>query len=164
MVFMGCGASLLEGKSRSLLSMQLCAKYIATSSPLQCRKIKESNSLRVKGLLYSYLLFACLPSRIRTPNWHLKTIYRLISRCRGAGYRVNVDWLCALQVFSVDCGQCYCTVPDRLLRKRGTECSTNAPRKIPPHTAQTSRWSEFHPTTCRKLLYPPLLLLPPFMC
>lgn len=113
----------------------------------------------MKCPLYSYLLFACLPSKVGC-------ICSLTFMCRGPGYKVkecNVDWLCALQVFSVDCGQCYCTVPDRLLRKRGTECSTNAPRKIPPHTTQTSGWSEcmiLHPTTRYILLssFPPLCI------
>ena len=70
-------ASLPEGKSRGLGLVQLCAKYRlvnTTSSPYHLyRKINEAASLKVKGPLYNCLLIACLPSRSRTLNWHLKS-------------------------------------------------------------------------------------------
>ena len=65
-------ASLLEGKSRGLGFVQLCAKYrlvSATSSPYHYyRKVKEAAPLKVKGPLYSCLLIARLPSGSRTLN------------------------------------------------------------------------------------------------
>ena len=73
-------ASLLEGKSWCLHSVQLCAECrrgSATSSPYhQCWKIKKLLLLTVKCLLYSCLLIPHLPFRSRTLNhlYHLKTL------------------------------------------------------------------------------------------
>ena len=82
-VFFSWGmGSLPEGKCWGLCLTQLCAKYrlvSATRSPYHlCSKIKEAASLKVKGLLYSCLLMVHLPSRSRTLNWHLETIYTVV--------------------------------------------------------------------------------------
>ena len=65
-------ASLLEGKSRGLCLVQLCALH-------EVHK-RSCFSLKVKGPLYSCLLIAHLPSGSRTLKWHLETIYNPNSR------------------------------------------------------------------------------------
>ena len=77
MVFMGCGFT--SGGQESVFSAAVCkiqeSKHYIESLP-SVPKDKQASSLKVKGPLYSCLLITHLPSRSRTLNWHLETIYR----------------------------------------------------------------------------------------
>ena len=96
MVFMGHGfswdmASLPEGKSRGLhvFSATVCkiqtSKWYIEFLPLELKN-KVASLVKVKGSLYSCLLIVHLPSRSRTFNWHLETIYTNIF---PAGYEAR---------------------------------------------------------------------------
>ena len=90
-ILMGHGFTSRGQESRSVFGAAVCkiqtSKWYIESLPLVLKN-KVASLVKVKGSLYSCLLIAHLPSRSRTFNWHLETIYTNIS---PAGYEARED-------------------------------------------------------------------------